>query len=117
MFLLVSINNISLDQLWKLPTLIQHFKEHNQRDSKVSMAEFLSMHYWGKDINDNDQAQDQQLPFKDFSNYVLRPFFFSSAKTFTIRTDFDFFKKDFPLTKDTFFPDTYLSSLYRPPQA
>lgn len=52
-------------QLFKLPTLFQHYDEHAGRDPGVSFADFLSMHYWGRDANDKDDDKDRKLPFKE----------------------------------------------------
>ncbi|MGV3762044.1 hypothetical protein [Parapedobacter sp.] len=51
-------------QLSKLPKLFEHYCEHNRRNPELSFVDFLSMHYWGKDANDKDEAKDRQLPFK-----------------------------------------------------
>lgn len=58
------INNISFNQFFKIPVLISHYLEHKQRNKSIDFIDFLSMHYWGKDMNDNDQDRDMQLPFK-----------------------------------------------------
>lgn len=58
-------------QLLKLPILIQHFSEHKALDPTISFTDFLSMHYWGEDIDDNDYDRDMKLPFKKFEiNHV-----------------------------------------------
>jgi hypothetical protein len=114
-FIILCINNISLGQAYKLPVLINHFIEHQQRDKKVTFFDFLSMHYWGKDINDNDQEKDMQLPFKDFSNNTTPPFFCPLFKTFTLRPISYSYKNPFEPITETFLPDPGLSSLFRPP--
>lgn len=57
-------DNTSIDQLFKLSFLVEHFQQHKQRDRSLSLMSFLEMHYWGKDLPDHDDEQDNQLPFK-----------------------------------------------------
>lgn len=50
-------------QLFKLPTLIEHYKEHQQKNKHISFFSFIKMHY-SKGVLDDDYTKDQQLPFK-----------------------------------------------------
>ncbi|WP_242009218.1 hypothetical protein [Robertkochia solimangrovi] len=57
--------------------LIEHFIEHQQRDTAITFYNYLEWHYWGNDLNDNDQDRDMQLPFKKIdagnSQLVITP--------------------------------------------
>jgi hypothetical protein len=106
---------MSLGQVCKLPIFFSHFKEHKERDKKVTLLDFLSMHYWGKDIDDNDQETDMKLPFKDFSNNTVQQPFCPLLKTFTLKSFSYSHKKDFQVRKENLLPDPILSSLLRPP--
>ncbi|WP_428229443.1 hypothetical protein [Flavobacterium sp.] len=64
LILLLNINNLFFQQLIKLPVLFQHYTEHQQDDEQIGILDFLSMHYFGKDIKDNDDLRDSELPFK-----------------------------------------------------
>lgn len=61
-----------LQQLLKLPVLVQHYFEHKQQDNSTSFAGFLIHHYLeeGKDDVDKDHARDCQLPFKSMALVV-----------------------------------------------
>lgn len=61
--------NGSLGELFKLPELMTHFSEHRTLNHNIGIFEFLSMHYLGNDLNDNDQDRDMQLPFKKVSSH------------------------------------------------
>lgn len=100
----------------KLPVLVQHFKEHRQLDGSLSLIGFLSMHYWGKHVDDNDQQRDNQLPFKEFHKEILQPFS-TPVKIVVLKPVVYFLKSDFPLTGAAFLPDPKLSTLFRPPRA
>jgi len=53
-------------QILKLPLLIRHYTEHKILNPDIDVIEFLSMHYWGEDMDDNDEEKDMELPFKKF---------------------------------------------------
>jgi hypothetical protein len=58
----------------KIPLLIFHYLDHVSRNPNVGVMNFLSMHYWGKDIKDSDKDQDMKLPFKKtvyFTHQIL----------------------------------------------
>lgn len=51
-------------QLLKFPLLVEHFKQHKQENTQLTLASFLKMHYVDEQPFDNDYQQDMQLPFK-----------------------------------------------------
>ncbi|MBP6431153.1 MAG: hypothetical protein KA319_05250 [Ferruginibacter sp.] len=53
-----------LNELLKTGRLVQHFYVTNNNDRTVNVFQFLIMHYITDDVNDKDNAQDKQLPFK-----------------------------------------------------
>lgn len=61
--------NSSLGELFKLPELMIHFTEHRALNQNIDIFDFISMHYLGNDLNDNDQDRDMQLPFKKISSH------------------------------------------------
>jgi hypothetical protein len=112
----VALNHLQLAQLIKLPVLVQHFQEHRQRDARVTFVEYLAMHYFGKDINDDDDDRDRQLPFKDetcvhFSCYdtPLRHIEAPAPLTFALSSIKPYIS--------VAFPHTVQQSLFRPPQS
>lgn len=71
MIAIVCMNSFSLKQLDKVPMLVVHYQEHHQLDPDVNFVDFLGMHYWGTDLNDNDDDRDNELPFKKFDHDVI----------------------------------------------
>ena len=58
-----------LHQLWKLPLLAKHFQQHHQEDPSMSLVEFFKIHYSDREHpNDNDESEDNKLPFKSSGN-------------------------------------------------
>lgn len=54
-----------LHQFFKLPFLLNHFREHQKETPLISIIEFLRIHYnSGQHSDDNDDNSDKQLPFK-----------------------------------------------------
>ncbi len=110
-------SNMSLYQLCKIPVLVQHFREHRQIDSNLSLLDFFSMHYWSAaNDNDNDQERDKQLPFKEFHKVAFEQLS-SPVKPFPQKLVFHFYKTSFPITDEFSLPDPGISSLFRPPKA
>ena len=52
-----------------MPQLISHFDQHHQLNPQISFIDFLEMHYYGEDINDNDDEEDMKLPFKKIDGH------------------------------------------------
>jgi hypothetical protein len=53
-----------LHQLFKLPSLIAHYLHHRQEDKSITFFDFLRIHYSENHPLDNDDEEDNQLPFK-----------------------------------------------------
>jgi hypothetical protein len=114
--LIMALNHLQLLQWIKLPILLEHFTEHRQRDPHVTIMEFLAMHYWGRDINDDDDARDRQLPFKDetcvhFSSYDTPRHRIEAPAPVT------FVLSPISPTLSVAFPNAVHGTLFRPPQA
>lgn len=54
-----------LHQLVKLPELLRHYREHCGKGSDMSFLGFLQLHYSANHPQDNDEEDDNQLPFKE----------------------------------------------------
>ena len=114
---LIASNSSFVQQFYKLPVLVQHFQEHKKL-MDLSFLDFLSMHYWGEDLKDNDADRDMQLPFKTISSHSFQMVFILNDKDqFTIQ-----FNPDLPQSKNTVYRSNLLSdpnllSLFRPPVA
>ncbi len=66
-FILVSLHLIAAPALqeWvKLPILFQHYFEHKAINHEITFAKYLVDHYNNVPHTDDDEARDNQLPFK-----------------------------------------------------
>jgi hypothetical protein len=70
LFSLLLLNGgTELHQLWKLPLLAKHYTQHCRENPGMSLFKFLKIHYSdGKHPNDNDDNEDNKLPFKSAGN-------------------------------------------------
>lgn len=117
-FIFLIVSNIGFfQQFYKLPVLLEHFSEHQQRGN-VSFIDFLEMHYWGEDLNDDDTDRDMQLPFKHISSASFQLVFVPADKpSFYIpfRVGYDPFN-GIPYTTNLFSNPAFFS-VFRPPVA
>lgn len=105
----------AMGEVLKLPLLATHYREHLQRNPAMGTIEFLSMHYWGKDIQDHDSSQDMRLPFKNLAHSQGTMLFcnhqsvlmFGGITESTSKSNFLYLDKPYHLL---------LSKQFRPPQ-
>ncbi len=57
-----------LHQLFKLPFLLEHYRHHKQEDKSLTLVDFLRIHYTKNHPADNDDNEDNELPFKSDGN-------------------------------------------------
>ncbi|WP_316832663.1 hypothetical protein [Pedobacter aquatilis] len=67
----VLIFNTSVREVIKAPQLVLHYIQHYQLNSEISFIDFLDMHYFGQDLNDNDDEEDMKLPFKKIDGHHI----------------------------------------------
>jgi hypothetical protein len=106
-----------LGQLFKLPVLVMHYMEHRERDNSIGMIEFLSMHYWGQDINDNDDDRDMQLPFRNVDQNAATLVILMPQYSLSISRPLVADNIDQPVFSDPDHSDPAFASLFRPPRA
>jgi hypothetical protein len=112
---LIASNSSFVQQFYKLPVLIQHFEEHKQL-MDLSFIDFLSMHYWGEDLKDNDGDRDMQLPFKTISSSSFHFVFLLDDKDLLpVPFNPDLPQSKIPTYRSDLFSDPNLLSLFRPP--
>lgn len=115
---LFTLHTISFDQLMKLPVLVMHYIEHRAQDGNLTVMQFLSMHYWGHDNNDNDQDRDDQLPFKKVNSTTVHQIFTPLAKITNLKVqavaniDIQYSEPD-----EDRLPHPATSAPFRPPRA
>ena len=74
------LSTTELNQLLKLPVLIEHYLEHKNLNPEMTLVAFFKMHY-DHPVKDADYKTDRKLPFIIHSTLSL---------VFTLNTDFSF---------------------------
>ena len=118
---LLSIYLISLTELHqfaKLPLLVKHFIQHQEKDRKLSLWAFLDMHYAHGDVKDADYDEDRKLPFKSHDGCVnsfiiaFVPNNFDDLSTKPVLTE----HKTYSVYSEMFLKSAYLSYIWQPPK-
>lgn len=112
---LIMAQETGLDQLAKLPTLFSHFNQHQRRDQRVSFIDYLAMHYCGNDINDDDDKEDMQLPFKRVELRITQTFTLPEIQTVIRGQYVKFIRREYPEHQQLHFPDPGATATFRPP--
>ncbi|KAF2341934.1 hypothetical protein DMB71_06765 [Flavobacterium tistrianum] len=114
---LIASNSSFVQQFYKLPILIEHYQEH-KKIMDLSFVDFLSMHYWGEDIKDNDADRDMQLPFKTISSSSFHFVFILDDKDLLpVPFNLELPQLKIPTYRSNLHSDPNSLSLFRPPVA
>lgn len=113
------VSATELYQLVKLPLLVEHFNEHRQANSDMSLWGFLCMHYDYAAKPDEDYAKDMTLPFKandsminaTIADFVPTTIYISPAKTIYASS------VQFGTFDETHILSSYLSNIWQPPKS
>lgn len=73
------LSSTELHEVMRLPQLVIHYIHHHRLDPSLDLARFIHLHYRYNHPADNDERDDQQLPFKsgadilktDLTNTIL----------------------------------------------
>lgn len=99
--------NTSIGQLFKIPNLIEHYKEYKNEvnTNSNSFIQFIKVHY--SKNTDNSQKEHQNLPFKTFDNSIHILFTFSN-----INFQFEITKSLISVKKKFFYKNSFQSNLF-----
>jgi len=106
-----------LHELYKLPVLFEHYSEHQQRNANVSFTDFLSMHYFGQDLDDNDDNRDMQLPFKKLDIHPVHHHFTPPITGVKLKSAVFRIALNYPGYLPSYTLNPLLSAPFRPPRA
>jgi hypothetical protein len=62
------VSATELRELLKFPDMLEHYKEHKEKNKELSFFDFLGMHYSDVKHEDGDAEKDNKLPFKSHDN-------------------------------------------------
>ena len=78
------VSATELHQLMKLPSLLEHFAEHQGLKRQITFSQFLYQHYMLNDDGDNDQQEETKLPFKSHDHCISMGAAFFVVPAFTL---------------------------------
>ena len=114
------IGTTELSQLLKLGYFIEHYIEHKSANEKLSLLQFIDIHYVQPTVIDDDYAEDMQLPFKThndchaFSNIslLLHPSNSFSSEIHQTEQKINYLDLNSPS-----FENQFLDEIFQPPRA
>lgn len=111
----IVLANSSLTQLFKISNLFEHYFDHQNRNQDITVVNFLSMHYWGNDIPDHDDDEDNKLPFK--KEFVSFHFYYLGGSQQILTTPpIVWHEPLYSLPNNYNLPTAYLNPLFKPPR-
>ncbi|MDP2176476.1 MAG: hypothetical protein Q8K70_11255 [Bacteroidota bacterium] len=107
-----------IEQLFKLPQLIEHFSEHKLSSSHLSFLDFLKIHYVDEEEHGKTSDKDQNLPFKTIDvcqslNVIGLPIVFENKVPVLMTLN----KNISSLNQESFISSSFLSSIWQPPKS
>lgn len=109
---------VQVNELFKIPNLIEHYKEHQETEPNIGLLEFICIHYMHGEVNDDDSSKDMKLPFKSHtSDCQCNIVFYPAVENYNFIADF--FHKEYKPQSFKYtisFSSNYLSTIWQPPQ-
>lgn len=111
-------SNTELHELGRLSAFFSHFKEHQQKDSSISLLEFIRIHYFNGNKVDDDYQKDQQLPFKTADCANAAPsHVIPVPEAFVLQTVEIFIPRSVPAYDQSTLPACYPTDIWQPPKS
>ena len=100
-----------------MPLLVEHFVEHRQENSHLTLWQFLYMHYASSDVHDAGNAKDMKLPFKSHDNCVASIInVYLPSQNVIITKPVQFIETQHFKTQEPSLQSTFLSNIWQPPK-
>ena len=97
--------------------LVEHFTEHREENSQLTLLQFLYMHYATEGVPDADKAKDMKLPFKTHDNCVASVInVYLPSQKVVIKEPVRFIENQHLKTPEQFHKSTFLSNIWQPPR-
>lgn len=114
---LVLVTQTPLQQVLKLPVLIEHFREHQKEYKDISFAAFIQLHYFSGNPKDEDYNRDQQLPFRSDAVILLDSSIAIAEYHLDLGTPPACCQQLYPLMNIATLPDRHGFDIWQPPKA
>lgn len=117
LFCIYLFSTTEMNQLLKMPLLIEHYFDHKEENKDLTLFQYLNMHYTNPHPVDKNHEKDLQLPFKshsDCSSAVSGNFILSER--ITLERPETETKRKRGVYKNQFLFDPLLAKILQPPR-
>ena len=114
-------SSTELSELLKIDSLLEHYQEHKSETDKISLSNFLYLHYIDHGQDNGDGNRDSDLPFhskshSELANFIVPIVIPTNVFTISVNRVFDNLEKKSFYDVRSFITSSYLSSIWQPPQ-
>jgi hypothetical protein len=102
-----------MNELMRLPLLVEHFIEHRELVPEMSFFQFLAMHYKTDVAHD---STDMELPFKQCDHSVASPIFTLPAERIELNPAVPSAMPEFFSLYISFVPSAGPNEIFQPPR-
>ena len=99
--------------------MLEHYKEHKEKNNALSFFDFLDMHYSDVQDDDGDTEKDNKLPFKSHDNcQTINSNLFTAFDTqnYTIQP-LAIFVNELHFKQLQLIPSSFQGSIWQPPKS
>lgn len=107
------ITSTEFHQVLKLPLLVKHYVEHQEKVNDITFWEFLVMHY-KTDVAHDDQ--DMSLPFKDCHHSITAQALAMPTQKISLDSQPTMVSRRLPIFTHTQFLSSYPGEIFQPPR-
>lgn len=112
--ILFLFSGTEVHELLRLSPLLSHLKEHQQKDTSMDIWSFLHLHYTADHPDDNDEGDDEELPFKSSAGINHLGILFNGNSCQAAGPFLPVLRK-FNIFDTQFFPSGIASGIFHPP--
>ncbi|MBW7870281.1 MAG: hypothetical protein H3C39_04385 [Flavobacteriia bacterium] len=113
------VSTAGFSQVLKLPTLIEHYFDHKQKDSELNFFDFLSMHYSSETEHHHSDKKNphEKLPFQHMNNIASQVLILTETEESETDWNSTFVYRPKIRAISDFFSENELSfSIWQPPR-
>ena len=114
--LLIGLMSTNAAELLKVPQLLRHFAQHTQADPGLTFWTFLADHYSDIPHTDNDDSEDQKLPFKTPVHAAVVVSCWFVPQTGIVLKSPEFVARPVPRYRFSCTPSEFAHHVWQPPQ-
>ena len=115
LLMIFSFSGSAFSETLKVSNLVSHYLEH-RKENATGFTDFLKMHYLNEDHTDNDDAEDNSLPFLAASPQTSLAFTYTQALVFKFQPVKVSSRERKIIFEESFLNDPFTSRIWQPPR-